>query len=184
MNLLCYERDLIRLSHEIFSHFFFVKKRRKNFRCRFIDLTLHDWQVMNNTTAGPPEPWLWDIFSYCELVWFLDEISQESNLLEKMHMGWPGDGLCYCANKDQSREIFKQVDSETVCEPWSKEASKRINILLCWAQDGQLFLHFDSNNFKFFDLYICLKWVVTLKKKKVINKQVVTFYLIQNKKIS
>ena len=99
-------------------------------------------------------------------------------------MGWPGDGLCYCANKDQSREIFKQVDSETVCGPWSKEASKRINILLCWAQDGQLFLHFDSNNFKFFDLYICLKWVVTLKKKKVINKQVVTFFLIQNKKIS
>ena len=42
-----------------------------------------------------------------------------------------------------------------------KEASKRINILLCWAQDGQLFLHFDPNNFKFFDLYICLKWVVT-----------------------
>ena len=104
---------------------------------------------------------LWDIFSFCELVWFLDEISQESSLLEKMHMGWPGDGLCYCANKDQSREIFKQVDSETVCGPWSKEASKRINILLCWAQDGQLFLHFDSNNFKFFDLYICLKWVVT-----------------------
>lgn len=40
-------------------------------------------------------------------------------------MGWPGDGLCYCANKDQSREIFKQVDSETVCVLWSKRSQQK-----------------------------------------------------------
>ena len=131
---------------------------------------------MDDTTAAPPGPWLWDIFSYCELAWFSDEISQESSLLEKMHMGWPGDGQCYCANKYQSRKIFKQVDSETVCGPRSKEASKRINILLCWAQDGQLFLHFDSQQFYIFWFVYLFKMGCNLKKEEVINKQIVTFF--------